>query len=90
MLQHVDGIMANQPKIRNPGRLRLQQAMTHTGFMNLDADEIHRGICSSLFDESLPVAKPYLEDSGSGTAEDRLEIDEFIGEMNSEDGPELL
>jgi hypothetical protein len=64
--------------------------MTHAGFVNLDADEIHRGICSSLFDEGLPIAEPYLEDSGSGTAEDRLEIDEFIGEINSEDGPQLL
>jgi len=64
--------------------------MTHAGFVNIDADEIHRGICGSLFDESLPVAEPYLENSGSGTSEDRVEIDEFIGEINAEDGPELL
>jgi hypothetical protein len=64
--------------------------MTDAGFVNLDADEIRRGICSSLFDESLAVAEAYLEDSGSGTAEDRVEIDEFIGEINAEDGPEFL
>ena len=64
--------------------------MTHAGFVNIDADEIHRGICSSLFNESLAVAEPNLENSGSGTSEDRVEIDEFIGGMNAECRPEFL
>ena len=59
--QHFDGIVGNQPEVVDICPIRLDQAMTHTWLVYLDANEILTWVVSGSQHKTVAIAEPNLK-----------------------------
>ena len=67
--EYLDRVMPDQPQIRHACVPRSQQAMTYTGLVHLDADEVGVLALCGLLDQRLAIAETDLQDDGRVTPE---------------------
>ena len=89
-LQHLDGIMPDQPEIADARIPGLGEAVTDTGFVNLDTDEIEFRVFRRLLHQRVAVAEPDFQHHGRSASEQRFEVQQVITELHAEFRPPLL
>jgi len=89
-LEDLDRVVGNESQIRNPGVVRLDQAVPYSGVMNLDAYKVRLRGCSGLCDQRVAIAKPDFENDGSLATKQPREIEGFGAEVEPAFGPQLV
>lgn len=89
MIQHVDGIVRDDPEIADMRLARFYQAVTDTRLMDFDANEVGGRVFKCLLHQRIAIAESDLKSARRIACEKRHEIERHGRKVEAEVRPQL-